>query len=188
MQGHQFENYFFLYPPEEMTVYALNKKSSPSSKITDNDKRTIKIPAATYNFVNYTDISWTSNVFYVPNRSNFESGDAFFIEGTKEESELYILQLTVEKTHQIKAKGLLRIVKFFKDVGYKIDSNCMKMSLVFVTPAKDNVPDEILMTNCQTIQRNKSNGNVTSTVISEVEDNRILDMFENQPHWLNYHM
>ena len=188
MQGYKFENNYFLYPPEEMTVYALNKKSSPSSKITDNDKRTIKIPAKTHEFDNCTDISWTSNVFYVPSGLNFESGDAFFIEGTKEESELYILQLTVAKSHPIKAKGLLRIVKFFKDVGYKIDSNCMKMSLVFVTPAKDNVPDEILMTNCQTIQRNKSNGNVTSTVISEVEDNRILDMFENQPHWLNYHM
>ena len=103
------------------------------------------------------------------------------------ESELYILQLTVAKTHPIKAKGLLRIVKFFKDIGYKIDSNCMKMSLVFVTPAKENVPDEILMTNCQTIQRNESSGNVTSIVISEVEDSRILDMFENQAQWLNYH-
>ena len=187
MQGHQFENYFFLYPPKEMIIYALNKKGSSSTNVTDNDKRTIKIPAATYNFVNYTDISWTSNVFYVPNRSNFESGDAFFIEGTKEESELYILQLTVAKSHPIKAKGLLRIVKFFKDIGYKIDSNCMKMSLVFVTQEKENVPDEMLLTNRQTIQRNESSGNVTSIVISEVEDNRILDMFENQAQWLNYH-
>jgi hypothetical protein len=187
MQGHQFENYFFLYPPKEMIIYALNKKGSSSTNVTDNDKRTIKIPAATYNFVNYTDISWTSNVFYVPNRSNFESGDAFFIEGTKEESELYILQLTVAKSHPIKAKGLLRIVKFFKDIGYKIDSNCMKMSLVFVTQEKENVPDEMLLTNRQTIQRNESSGNVTSIVISEVEDSRILDMFENQAQWLNYH-
>ena len=170
-----------------MKVYVLNKKGSPSSKITDNDERIIKIPEITYKFDNYTDISWTSNVLYVPNGSNFESGDAFFIEGTKEESELYILQLTVAKTHQIKAKGLLRIVKFFKDIGYKIDSNCMKMSLVFVTQEKENVPDEMLLTNRQTIQRNESSGNVTSIVISEVEDSRILDMFENQVQWLNYH-
>ena len=167
-----------------MKVYALNKKGSPSSKITDNDERIIKIPEI-YEFDSCTDISWTSNFFYVPISSNFESGDAFFIEGTKEESELYILQLTVAKTHQIKAKGLLRIVKFFKDIGYKIDSNCMKMSLVFVTQAKENVLDEDLMTNCQTIQRNKKNRNVTSIVISEVEDNRILDMFKSQ--WLSYH-
>ena len=188
MQGYRFENYFFLYPPKEMTVFSLNKKGSPSSKITDNDERIIKIPAITHKFDSCTDISWASNVFYVPTGSNFESGDAFFIEGTKEESELYILQLTVAKTHPIKAKGLLRIVKFFKDIGYKIDSNCMKMSLVFVTPAKENVLDENLMTNCQTIKRNENNGNVTSIVISEVEDNRILDMFENQAQWLNYHM
>ena len=171
-----------------MKIYALNKKGSSSTKVTDNDKRVIKIPATTCNFDNHTDISWTSNVLYIPNGSNFESGDAFFIEGTKERSELYILQLTVAKTHPIKAKGLLRIVKFFKDIGYKIDSNCMKMSLVFVTPAKENVLDENLMTNCQTIKRNESNGNVESIVMSQVEDNRIVDMFENQAQWLNYHM
>ena len=64
----------------------------------------------------------------------------------------------------------------------------MKMSLVFVTPAKENVLDENLMTNSQTIKRNENNGNVESIVISEVEDNRIVDMFENQAQWLNYHM
>jgi hypothetical protein len=170
-----------------MKLYALNKKGSPSSKITDNDERIIKIPATIDYFNNDRDISWTSNVLYAPIGSNFESGDAFFIEGTKEESELYILQLTVAKSHPIKAKGLLRIVKFFKDIGYKIDSNCMKMSLVFVTQEKENVSDEMLLTNRQTIQRNDSSGNVTSIVISEVEDNRILDMFENQAQWLNYH-
>ena len=172
-----------------MKVYALNKKGSPSSKITDNDERIIKIPDITHNFDNYTDFSWTSNVLYVPTGSNFESGDAFFIEGTKEESELYILQLTLAKTHPIKAKGLLRIVKYFKDSGYKIDSNCMKMCFVFVTPAKENenVSAENLMTTCQTIERNENKGNdVASIVISEVEDNRILDMFKYQ--WLNYHM
>jgi hypothetical protein len=63
----------------------------------------------------------------------------------------------------------------------------MKMSLVFVTQEKENVPDEMLLTNRQTIQRNDSSGNVTSIVISEVEDNRILDMFENEVQWLNYH-
>ena len=188
LQGHKFENNFFLDLPKEMKLYALNKKGSPSSKITDNDERIIKIPEITYKFDNYTDISWTSNVLYVPNGSNFESGDAFFIEGTKEESELYILQLTLAKTHPIKAKGLLRIVKYFKDSGYKIDSNCMKMYLVFVTQAKENVSAENLMTNCQTIKRNENNGDVASIVISEVEDNRILDMFENQAQWLNYHI
>ena len=187
LQGHKFENNFFLDLPKEMKLYALNKKGSPSSKITDNDERIIKIPEITYKFDNYADISWKSNVLYVPNGSNFESGDAFFIEGTKEESELYILQLTLAKTHPIKAKGLLRIVKYFKDSGYKIDSNCMKMYLVFVTQAKENVSAENLMTNCQTIKRNENNGDVASIVISEVEDNRILDMFENQDQWLNYH-
>ena len=64
------------------------------------------------------------------------------------------------------------------------------MHLVFVTPEKKNVPAVDLMTNCQTITRSDKNGNVTaaSIVISEVDDDRIVDIFENQVQWLYYHM
>jgi hypothetical protein len=188
LQGYIFENNFFKKPPKEMKIYALNKKGSSSSKITDSNERTIEIPAITCNFDSYTSISsWESSVLYVPG-SNFESGDAFFIKGTKDESELYILQLTVANKHAIKGKGLLRIVKLFKDSGYKIDSNCMKMYFVFVTQEKKNVPAEKLMTTYQTIKRNDKDGSVASIVLSKVEDNRILDIFENQAQWLNYHV
>ena len=58
-------------------------------------------------------MNWTSNVFYFPTSRSLESTDAFFIQGSKEQSELYIFQLTVASTHPIKANGLLKIVKYF---------------------------------------------------------------------------
>ena len=84
LQGHIFEISFFEHPPKKMKVYSLNKKGSPSAEITDNEVRIIKVPARIDKFDNSLDISsWKSNVLYVPIDSNFESGDAFFIKGTK---------------------------------------------------------------------------------------------------------
>jgi len=85
----------------------------------------------------------------------------------------------VAKTHVIKTKGLLNIVKFFEESGYKIDR--MKMHLVFVTPKKENVSPQEQMTNHQKTTRNDK-----SIVISRTEDNRIIKIFQNQAQLLTY--
>ena len=64
-----------------------------------------------YDFVN-----WTSNVFYFPILDHLNLVMHFLF---KEQSELYIFQLTVANTHSIKANGLLKIVKYFEGSGYK---------------------------------------------------------------------
>jgi hypothetical protein len=168
-----------------MNLYPLNEKSSSTAKIISNITKTIHLP--TYKFwpPNSGVMNWTSNVLYIPTSKTLESGDSFFIQGTKEKSDLYILQLTVAKTHSIKAKGLLKIVKYFKDSGYKIDSNSMKMHLVFVTPKKGNTPAN-QMTNYQAIRRNENMKNVTSIVVSKNEDDRIIKLFENQAQCLSF--
>jgi hypothetical protein len=135
--GHIFEAVFFHEVPAEMNLYPLNKKGSSTVRIISNVTKSIGLPKEKYWPRNSTDFkNWTSNVLYVSTSKTLESSDAFFILGTKEQSELYILQLTVAKTHKVKANGLLKIVKHFEDSGYKIDSESMKLHLVFVTPKK----------------------------------------------------
>jgi hypothetical protein len=170
---------YLLEVPAEMNIYALNKKGSSRAKIISNVTKSIGLPKEKYWPRNSKDFkNWTSNVLYVPISKTLESSDAFFILGTKEQSELYILQLTVANTHKVKANGLLKIVKHFEDSGYKIDSESMKLHLVFVTPKKENLPPEKQqMTNYQAITRNERGKNVTSILVSESEDDRIIETF-----------
>jgi hypothetical protein len=173
-----------------MNLYALNKKGSSTVRIISNVTKLIGLPKEKYWPRNSTDFkNWTSNVLYVPTSKTLESSDAFFILGTKEQSELYILQLTVAKTHKVKANGLLKIVKHFEDSGYKIDSESMKLHLVFVTPKKKNLLQEKKqMTNYQAITRNERGKNVTSILVSKSEDDRIIEVFENQAQYLFYYI
>ena len=188
LQGYYFEDIFYREYPAQMNLYALNKKHSSTTKIISNLTKTIKTPTDKYRLPTSKGVmNWTSNVFYFPTSRTFESSDAFFIQGTKEESELYIFQLKVAKTHSVKAKGLLKIIKYFEDSGYKIDSNNMKMHLVFVTPKKVNVLPGKQMTYYQAIIRKKSTKNDTSIIISKSEDDRIIELFKNQAQWLSYY-
>jgi len=180
LQGYLFEDLFYREHPAEMHLYALNKKGSSTAKIISNTTKTIKTPTDKYRPPEKVFMNWTSNVLYFPTSRTFESGDAFFIQGTKEQSELYIFQMTLAKTHAVKAKGLLKIVKYFEGSGYKIDSNSMKMHLVFVTPQKGSKKQ---MTNYQAIERMKD---ATSVVISKGEDDRITELFEYQAQCLSY--
>ena len=166
----------------------MNKKGSSRAKIISDVTKTIKTPTDKYNYPNDF-MNWTSNVFYFPISRSLESADAFFIQGTKEQSELYIFQLTVASAHPIKANGLLEIVKYFEGSGYKVDSNSMMMHLVIVMPEKGNIPGGLrspakLLTNYQTITKRN---NATSSVISKKEDKRIIKLFENQAQWLSYY-
>jgi hypothetical protein len=188
-QGRIFEWIFFEKLPKKLILYPLNKKGSSTKKIISEVTKTIKIPKRK-NFFHITkDVkNWTSNVVHIPISSTLESGDAFLIQGTKSKSELYILELTVGKNHaSIKAKGLLSIVKFFYDSGYKIDSESMKMHLVFVTPKKENVLPGEQMTNYQSIDPNEDATNVKSIVISNDDDARIIEQFTRQAQWLSYY-
>ena len=187
LQGYYFEDIFYREYPAEMNLNALNKKGSSRAKIISNVTNTIKTPTDKYMYP-YDFMNWTSNVFYFPISELFESADAFFIQGTKEQSKLFIFQLTVGSTHPVKANGLLRIVKHFEGSGYKVDSNSMMMHLVIVTPQKGNIPGGLrspakLLTNYQTITKRN---NATPSVISKKEDKRIIRLFENQAQWLSY--
>jgi len=187
LQGYLFEDLFYRESSAEMNLYALNKKGSSRAKIISNVTKIIKTPTDKYKYPEDFK-NWTSNVFYFPISKSLESADAFFIQGTKEQSELYILQLTVASTHQIKANGLLKIVKYFEGSGYKVDSNSMMMHLVIVMPQKGNIPGVLrspakLLTNYQAITKKN---NVTPSVISKKEDKRIIRLFESQAQWLSY--
>jgi GH35 family endo-1,4-beta-xylanase len=112
------------------------------------------------------------------------------LNGTIEQSELYIFHLTLTKTHPIKARGLLIIVKYFEDSGYKIDSKSMMMHLVFVLPQKANIREGLRnpvkpFTNYQAITKMEDN---TTSVISKSEDERITKLFETQTQWLSYYI
>jgi len=183
--GYCFEAIFYREYPAEMNLYALNERGSSRAKIVSNITKTIKTPTDKHHFPTSKSVmNWASNVFYFPSSRIFESADAFFIQGTKEQSELYIFQLTVAKKHSVKSKGLLKIVKYFEDSGYKIDSNSMKMHLVFVTPQKgSSIPAGKQMTSYQAIERMK---NATSVVLSKSEDDRIIELFEYQAQYLSY--
>ena len=179
---------FFEKLPTKLILYPLNEKGSSTEKIISEVTETIKFPTLKSLFHTSIDVkNWTSNVLHTPISSTLESRDAFFIRGTKSKSKLYILQLTVGKKHPIKANGLLNIVKFFYDSGYKIDSESMKMHLVFVTPKKENVLPKYQMTNYQSINPNENKNNVTSIVISNDDDARIIEQFKSQAQWLSYY-
>ena len=185
-QGCIFEWIFFEKLPSKLILYPLNEKGSSTKKILSEVTKTIKFPTRKNLFHTTKDVkNWTSNVLHIPISSTLESGDAFLIQGTKSKSKLYILQLTVGEKHPIKANGLLKIVKFFYDSGYKIDSESMTMHLVFVTPKKD-IP-KYQMTNCQSINPNENKNNVTSIVISNDDDARIIEQFTRQALWLSYY-
>jgi hypothetical protein len=188
-QGRIFEWIFFEKLPAKLILYPLNEKGSSTEKIISEVTETVEIPTLKNLFDTTKDVkNWTSNVLNIPISSTLESGDAFFIQGTKSSSKLYILQLTVGKKHaSIKAKGLLNIVKFFYDSGYKIDSESMKMHLVFVTPKKENVLPREQMTNYQSINPNENTKNVKSIVISNDDDDRIIEQFKSQAQWLSYY-
>jgi hypothetical protein len=185
LQGYLFEDLFYREHPAEMHLYALNKKGSSRAKIISNVTKIIKTPTDKYKYPKDF-MNWTSNVFYFPISRSLESADAFFIQGTKEQSELYIFQLTVASTHPIKANGLLKIVKYFQGSGYKVDG--MMMHLVIVTLQKGNIPGGLrspakLLTNYQAITKRN---NATPSIISKEEDKRIIGLFENQAQWLSY--
>ena len=187
-QGRIFEWIFFENPPSKLILYPLNEKGSSTEQIISEVTETLKFPRLIRSFHTSIDVkNWTSNVLYRPISSTLESGDAFFIRGTKSKSKLYILQLTVGKKHPIKANGLLYIVKFFYDSGYKIDAESMKMHLVFVTPKKENVLPKYQMTNYQSINPNENKNNVTSIIISNDDDARIIEQFKSQAQWLSYY-
>jgi hypothetical protein len=112
--GYFFEEIFYREYPAEMNLNVLNKKGSRAFSITSNVTKTIKTPTDKYQY-SKDFMNWTSNVFYFPISRTLESADAFFIQGPKEQSELYILQLTVANTHSVQANGLLKIVKYFED-------------------------------------------------------------------------
>jgi len=187
--GYFFEEIFYREYPAEMNLNVLNKKGSRAFSITSNVTKTIKTPTDKYKYPKDFK-NWTSNVFYFPISRTLESADAFFIQGPKEQSELYILQLTVASTHSVQANGLLKIVKYFEDSGYKIDSKSMMMHLVFVLPQKANIREGLRnpvkpFTNYQAITKMEDN---TTSVISKSEDERITKLFETQTQWLSYYI
>jgi hypothetical protein len=86
LQGYLFEDLFHLEYPAEMNLYALNKKGSSRAKIISNVTKIIKTPTDKYKYPEDFK-NWTSNVFYFPISKSLESADAFFIQGTKEQSD-----------------------------------------------------------------------------------------------------
>ena len=123
LQGHRSESSSPPDPPREARPHAPSGGRSPGSGTTDSDEGAVKAPEVARRFDNYTDTSWTPGVLHVPSGSSPESGGAPLVEGAGEEGEPHVPQLTLAETRPVKAKGLLRAVKYPRDSGYEVDSS-----------------------------------------------------------------
>jgi hypothetical protein len=75
-------------------------------------------------------IDLQQNIFYIPTKKIFESGDAFF---WSNENELFVFQITVGRSHPVKAHGLDEICKL---IPMNKKGLIQKYHLVFVVPAQ----------------------------------------------------
>ena len=81
------------------------------------------------------------DIFYQPQISNMESGDAFCVISTANENgtkvyKLIILQITVAKKHIIKINGLQHIMAAYPE---EIRTNMVEKVFVFITPKNGNL-------------------------------------------------
>jgi hypothetical protein len=72
-----------------------------------------------------------ANKFILPRISNLQSGDAFFVEKSGRNYRMVIFQITVGKSHPVKANGLNDIFSAFPK---KIRDMINEMALIFVIP------------------------------------------------------
>lgn len=130
--GYHFENICHIALPitgKHFRISSLRSSEGDESINHVNEKTTIFVPSTVCNLStdDWSRTPFERNVYYIPLKKNLESGDSFFL---SDDGVLHVLQITVGKSHPVKAHGLGIIFNAFPA------DQVQTCRLVFVVPSQ----------------------------------------------------